>query len=198
MQCVPAVGEGYVVVNTWNNDLICYKEKTGKQMWRWVQSDRWFDFTPGLILPQIANGKVFASINKELVALSLKKGKLLWRDTSEAYRKGAGLGSDGKTVYFQARNADILAIDATKKERTISWRAETPKVVKEHNPVPIALLNGVIYKGAKGGWIIAVDEKSGKLLWEHKFTDVEANNICADENGIVWAMFLDGKLFRLN
>lgn len=198
MQCLPAVAEGCVVVSTWNNDLICYKEKTGKQMWRWVQSDRWFDFTPGLILPQIANGKVFASINKELVALSLKKGKLLWRDTSEAYRKGAGLGSDGKTVYFQARNADILAIDATKKERTISWRAETPKVVKVHNPIPIALLNGVIYKGAKGGWIIAVDEKSGKLLWEHKFTDVEANNICADENGIVWAMFLDGKLFRLN
>lgn len=198
MQCVPAVGEGRVVVSTWENDLRCYNDKNGKEMWRWVQSDRWFDFSPGLIQPQIANGKVYASINKELAALSLKSGRLLWRDTSVSYRKASGRGSDGKILYFQNRDADIVAIDPSKKALSTIWQAETPKVKVDRNPIQIAVINGVIYKGAKGGWIIAVEEKSGKLLWEHKFTDVEANNICADENGVVWAMFLDGKLFRLN
>lgn len=198
MQCVPAVGEGRVVVSTWENDLRCYNDKNGKEMWRWVQSDRWFDFSPGLIQPQIANGKVYASINKELAALSLKSGRLLWRDTSVSYRKASGRGSDGKSLYFQNRDADIIAIDPSKKALSTIWQAETPKVKVDRNPIQIAVINGVIYKGAKGGWIIAVEEKSGKLLWEHKFTDVEANNICADENGVVWAMFLDGKLFRLN
>ena len=198
MQCVPAVGEGRVVVSTWENDLRCYNDKNGKEMWRWVQSDRWFDFSPGLIQPQIANGKVYASINKELAALSLKSGRLLWRDTSVSYRKASGRGSDGKCIYFQNRDADIVAIDPSKKALSTMWQAETPKVKVDRNPIQIAVINGVIYKGAKGGWIIAVEEKSGKLLWEHKFTDVEANNICADENGVVWAMFLDGKLFRLN
>lgn len=198
MQCVPAVGEGRVVVSTWENDLRCYNDKNGKEMWRWVQSDRWFDFSPGLIHPQIANGKVYASINKELAALSLKSGRLLWRDTSVSYRKASGRGSDGKILYFQNRDADIIAIDPSKKALSTIWQAETPKVKVDRNPIQIAVINGVIYKGAKGGWIIAVEEKSGKLLWEHKFTDVEANNICADENGVVWAMFLDGKLFRLN
>ena len=198
MQCVPAVGEGRVVVSTWENDLRCYNDKNGKEMWRWVQSDRWFDFSPGLIQPQIANGKVYASINKELAALSLKSGRLLWRDTSVSYRKASGRGSDGKCIYFQNRDADIIAIDPSKKALSTMWQAETPKVKVDRNPIQIAVINGVIYKGAKGGWIIAVEEKSGKLLWEHKFTDVEANNICADENGVVWAMFLDGKLFRLN
>ena len=198
MQCVPAVGEGRVVVSTWENDLRCYNDKNGKEMWRWVQSDHWFDFSPGLIQPQIANGKVYASINKELAALSLKSGRLLWRDTSVSYRKASGRGSDGKCIYFQNRDADIIAIDPSKKALSTMWQAETPKVKVDRNPIQIAVINGVIYKGAKGGWIIAVEEKSGKLLWEHKFTDVEANNICADENGVVWAMFLDGKLFRLN
>ncbi len=198
MQCVPAVGEGRVVVSTWENDLRCYNDKNGKEMWRWVQSDRWFDFSPGLIQPQIANGKVYASINKELAALSLKSGRLLWRDTSVSYRKASGRGSDGKILYFQNRDADIIAIDPSKKALSTMWQAETPKVKVDRNPIQIAVINGVIYKGAKGGWIIAVEEKSGKLLWEHKYTDVEANNICADENGVVWAMFLDGKLFRLN
>ena len=115
MQCVPAVGEGRVVVSTWENDLRCYNDKNGKEMWRWVQSDHWFDFSPGLIQPQIANGKVYASINKELAALSLKSGRLLWRDTSVSYRKASGRGSDGKCIYFQNRDADIIAIDPSKR-----------------------------------------------------------------------------------
>ena len=198
MQCIPAVGNGRVVVSTWANDLRCYNDKNGKEMWRWVQSDLWFDFAPGLILPQIANGKVYVSINKELAVLGLKRGELLWRDNSEAYRKSAGKSSDGTRIYFQSRDADILAIDASKFVPFVTWRTETPKVKVDRNPTEIVAINGVIYKGAVGGYIIAADERTGKLLWEHKFCDVEANNICADENGTVWATFLDGKIFKLN
>ena len=198
MQCIPAVGEGRVVVSTWENDVRCYNDKNGKEMWRWVQSDRWFDFAPGLILPQIANGKVYASINKEVAVLNLKNGELLWRDSSEAYRKSVGASADGKRVYIQSRDADIIALDSSKNKLFPLWRTETPNVKVDRNPVQIVAINGVIYKAANGGYIIAADERTGALLWEHKFCDVEANNICADENGTVWAIFLDGKLFRLN
>ena len=77
------------------------------------------------------------------------------------------------------------------------WRAETPKVGVDRNPVPIATIGGVIYKGAKDGWVIAVNQSDGKLLWEHKFSDADVNNVTSDEQGNVWVMCLDGKLFKI-
>ncbi len=197
MQCVPAVAAGKVVVSTWENDVRCYDAKSGKQLWRWDSGDDRFDFAPGLIFPQIVGDRVYVSVNKQIVVLDLKKGNLLWRDEMFAYRKSMGLSSDGRNVLVQNRDADIISLRTDTNCLSFAWRAQTPKVQVDRNPTAIAVINGVVYKGAAGGWVIAVRESDGALLWEHKFTYVDINNICGDEQGNVWIMCLDGKLFKI-
>ena len=81
MQCLPAVADGKVVVSTWENDVRCYDAKSGKQLWRWDSGDPRFDFAPGLIFPQIVGGRVYVSVNKQIVALELKTGKEICRNS---------------------------------------------------------------------------------------------------------------------
>ena len=197
MQCEPAVADGKVVVATWENDVRCYDDKSGKELWRWYSGDDRFDFAPGLIFPQIVGDRVYVSVNKQIVALDLKKGDLVWSDEMFSYRKSMGRSSDGTRVYVQNRDADIISLRTDANFLSIAWRAETPKVKVDRNPIAITVVNGVVYKGARDGWVIAVRESDGALLWEHKFSYVDINNICGDEQGNVWVMSLDGRLFRI-
>ena len=198
MQCLPAVADGKVVVSTWENDVRCYDAKNGKQLWRWDSGDPRFDFSPGLIFPQIVGDRVYVSVNKQIVALGLKKGEVVWRDEMFAYRKSMGLSSNGKNVFVQTRDADIISLRTDLNCIGFAWRAETPKVGMDRNPTLISVVNGVVYKGTKDGWVIAVCESDGALLWEHAFSDASINRICGDEQGNVWIMCLDGKLFKIS
>lgn len=197
MQCVPAVANGKVVVSTWENDLRCYDDKNGKQLWQWTSGNSSFDFAPGLIFPQIVGDRVYASINKKLVVLDIKKGEQLWSDEMFPYRKPVAKSADGATLYVQDRNADIVALRTGTNYYAPKWRAATPKVSVDRNPVAIAVIDGVLYKGAKDGRVIAVNESDGKLLWEHKFSDADINNVTSDEQGNIWVMCLDGQLFKI-
>ena len=197
MQCVPAVGEGKVVVSTWENDVRCYDEKSGKQLWRWYSGDDSFDFAPGLIFPQIVGDRVFVSMHKKIQVLDAKKGKPLWSDEMFAYRKPMGKSADSSTIYVQNRDADLIALRSDANHYSQKWRAATPKVAVDRNPIPIAIAGGVLYKGTMSGHVIAVRERDGALLWEHKFSDADINNVTFDEQGNVWIMCLDGKLFKI-
>lgn len=197
MQCLPAVAEGKVVVSTWENDVRCYDTKSGKQLWRWDSGDPRFDFAPGLIFPQIVGGRVYISVNKQIVALELKSGKTVWRDEMFSYRKAMGRSSDGKNVYVQNREADIISLRTDLDCIGFKWRAATPKVSMDRNATLISVVNGVVYKGTKDGWVIAVRESDGVLLWEHAFSDATINTICGDEQGNVWIGSIDGKLFKI-
>ncbi len=197
MQCVPAVANGKVVVSTWENDIRCYDDKNGKQLWRWFSGDSKFDFAPGLIFPQIIGEKVFASINYKIVVLDLEKGKLIWSDEMSRYRKSMGMSSDGKNIFIQKPNADILAVRADTNFLSLNWTAKSSKTKKDRNPTAIEVVNGVVYKGTMEGTVIAIRESDGALLWDHKFSDADINNVCGDEQGNIWVMCLDGKLFKI-
>ena len=198
MQCIPSVGEGRVVVSTWENDVRCFDDKSGKQLWRWYSGDDSFDFAPGLIFPQIVGDRVFVSINKKIQVLDLKKGRPLWSDEMFAYRKPMAKSVDGTTIYVQNRDADLIALRSDANHYSQRWHAATPKVAVDRNPVAISIINGVVYKGTMGGYVIAVRESDGELLWEHKFSDADINSVTSDEQGNVWIMCLDGKLFKIS
>ena len=197
MQCLPAVSEGHVVITTWENDVRCLDDLTGREQWRWYSGSDRFDFTPGLIFPRIARGKVFVqTINKEMAVLDAATGKLIWRDDMGSCRKPTGISSDASTVYTETRNADIMALNASRDYCAVKWTAKTDRINLDRNACEIITYNGVLYMAATGGWIAAISEKDGRVLWEHRFSDTECNNLTAD-GGYIWAMFLDGKLFRI-
>ncbi|MBQ3260968.1 MAG: PQQ-binding-like beta-propeller repeat protein [Alistipes sp.] len=197
MQCVPAVADGKVVVSTWENDVRCYDDKSGKQLWRWFSGDDKFDFAPGLIFPQIVGDRVYVSINYQIVALDLKRGALIWRDEMFRYRKSMGKSSDGTMLFVQSPNSDIIQLRTDMDCFSPKWTATTPKSKKDRNPTLISSVNGVVYKGTMEGMVIAVRESDGVTLWEHKFSDADINNVCGDEQGNVWIQCLDGKLFKI-
>jgi len=191
------VADGKVVVSTWENDVRCYDDKSGKQLWRWFSGDDKFDFAPGLIFPQIVGDRVYVSINYQIVALDLKRGALIWRDEMSRYRKSMGKSSDGTMLFVQSPNSDIIQLRTDMDCFSPKWTATTPKSKKDRNPTLISSVNGVVYKGTMEGMVIAVRESDGVTLWEHKFSDADINNVCGDEQGNVWIQCLDGKLFKI-
>lgn len=195
MQCVPAVAEGKVVVCTWENDVRCYDVRNGKQLWRWFTGDDRFDFAPGLIFPQIIDGRVYVSINKKLYVLDLQSGDLIWQDEMYSYRKSMGKSQNGKYLLVQNREADIITLRTDVNCFSPRWTAQTPIVRMDRNPTAIKEIDAKIYKGTVDGrLIVAVGDE---VVYEKKFSDVDINNVTSDEQGDIWVMCLDGKLFRI-
>ncbi len=195
MQCVPAVAEGRVVVSTWENDVRCYDIRNGKQLWRWFTGDDSYDFAPGLIFPQIIDGRVYVSINKKLYVLDLQKGNLIWQDEMYSYRKSMGKRQNGKELLVQNREADIITLRTDVNYFSQRWKAQTPMVKMDRNPTAIKEIEAKVYKGTIDGRLIVTS--GDDVVYAKKFSDADINNVTSDEQGDIWIMCLDGKLFKI-
>lgn len=116
-----------------------------------------------------------ADINRQNVA-DLKLGWSLQLGTNEEYVETSPIVVDG-IMYLSAPDNDVLAVDAA--SGTVLWRYA--RSVPQNIPLccgrvnrGVAVLGELVFIGTLDSYLVALDAKSGRLVWETQVADYTA------------------------
>jgi len=183
-----------VLFGVWDRHIYSLDAATGQLKWKWDNGKTNRLYSPGNVVPAIAEGKLYlVAPDRYMTAIDLASGKTLWRDNSRHVRESMGISADGSRVYAKLMNDTIIAVSTRTDSFHIVWEANA-KFGYEHNPCPMTESNGVVYAGTKNGVLVAADAATGKILMEHKAGNSSINSITADRDGNIWISLIEGSI----
>jgi hypothetical protein len=133
--------------------------------------------------------------DRYITNIDLSTGKEIWRVKERKVRESTGLSSDGKTFYAKTMDGEIIAVAMNSDNYTELWCSDAGWGY-DHSFCPLTVDNGVVYMANRRGKVAAFG-KSGEMLSVGKFADSAANDLRADDNGDIWASFIEGTIWRL-
>jgi outer membrane protein assembly factor BamB len=185
-----------IIFGAWDRHLYCLDASTGRLLWQWDNGKQQKLYSPGNVVPGIANGRVFiVAPDRYMTAIDLATGKTIWRTNSRHVRESMGISADGLQVYAKLMNDSIIAVSTATDSFHINWEANA-RFGYEHNPCPILESNGVVYAGTKNGVFVAADALTGRILLEHKAGNSSINEITADKDGNIWISLIEGSIME--
>ena len=115
---------------------------------------------------------------------------LLWR------YEGVGFGPSppavfGGAAYVKIGNV-VHALDADTGEAL--WRFK----MDSHAVVPVSASGGVVYVGARDGWVYALDAGTGDLLWRYETGALHESFLPTVSGGVVYIGARDGRVYALD
>ena len=179
----PLVTDGKVVFGDWANTLYCLDRKTGKQLWTWQPPRKNnMHYSPAGCWPVAANGCVFiCDPERAMTAIDLNSGRQLWRTYQSKVRESIGLSKDGKRIYAKTMQDSIVCYAADGKAPRELWSTDCG-FGYEHARVMLVEKNGIVFATNKDGLVIALDGKTGCLLWKHKIGNTVINTVVPISN----------------
>lgn len=173
----PLVTQHKVIFGDWATTLYCLDAKTGQRLWTWHPEKTNMHYSPAGVWPVASNGCVFiCDPDRATTAIDLNTGRQLWRTYQSKVRESIGLSKDGKRLYLKTMMDSIVCYAATSKGPQELW-ATNCGFGYEHARVMLVEKDGVVFTTNKDGLIIALDGKSGRLLWKHKVGNTLINTV---------------------
>lgn len=171
----PLVCEDRVIFGAKDGYLYALGETTGLLLWKW-KGDPGATQSPEAVCSVAAKPRLFvAAPDRLLAALDLATGKELWRTDAWPVGGSIGLAEDGSLCYAGTMtNGTILSFTAAADHAAKVWEWDAPP----DGGISSAMLaekNGVLYSGTRDGLLLAIDPRSGTLLWEHKLGTAALN-----------------------
>ena len=202
----PLVTHGEVIFGAWDQHLYALDAESGQLLWKWMgksPGDLGIMYSPAAVWPVSANGKVFiVAPDRLMTALDLGSGRQIWRTTTNDWpvRESIGLSEDGSRFYIRTMtNVAILAFATAADHPEKLWELDAPPTLNyDINSAMLVEKEGVLYYGTKNGLLLAIDPRSGTMLWQHKLGVTVLNTVVAlDEPNEVVVCDVDGKITRL-
>ncbi len=201
----PAVGEGLVYAAARDGTVSAFDVATGQRRWR-ITTRALFPLPWGhesgdyyVSSPVYVDGTIlFGAGDGGMYAADAKTGKIRWRAQTGGRIRSSPAVAGGR-VYVGAFDGRVYALDlATGAER---WRYETEGAsLKSENfgydrrsiQSSPTVANGVVYVGARDGYLYALDAAAGTLRWrfDHKVSWIITSPAVADD--VVYAGSSDG------
>jgi outer membrane protein assembly factor BamB len=195
----PLVVEGKVIFGAWDNHLYALDENTGKLLWTWKSPKAWINVSPAAYDPVTAAGKVFiVAPDREMTAVDLATGQQIWRTAKWQVRETMGMSEDRTRFYVRTMgtldgtSAVLLAFATAANEPQKIWETDA-RFGYDINSAQIVEADGVVFYGTKNGLILALNSKSGEILWEHKIGNTIVHTLRPLSARRVLATDFDGK-----
>jgi len=139
------------------------------------------------VKPQVIGGRLFAFqiLSRTLLAYDVYTGRVLWKQPVERFTRYASM-EDG--IYVAEGNKCVVYDPATGEVlKTFEYKTENPAVVKDIRVADDLILIAVSFKETarieEGLWesmrLVALDRKTGKLLWKKDAKERFNNNAIA-------------------
>lgn len=198
----PLMAEGKVIFGAWDENLYALDAATGKLDWKWASNKpdpQGVMYSPAAFWPVAAKGKVFVvAPDRFMTALDLATGSEIWRTGDWMVRESIGLAEDGSRFYVRTMtNAAIVALSTAADHPEKLWQMDTG-VPYDINSAMLEERDRTLYYGTKNGLLLAVDPRSGTLLWEHRLGVTVLNTVVPlDEPDEVIVADVDGKITRI-
>jgi outer membrane protein assembly factor BamB len=198
----PLITNGEVIFGAWDQQLYALNATNGQLLWKWKgksPGDLGVMYSPAAFWPVAAGQKLFVvAPDRLMTALNLATGREIWRTNAWQVRESIGLAQDASRFYVRTMtNTAILAFATAPDHPEKLWELNT-HVHYDINSAMLVENEGVLYYGTKNGLLLAIDPRSGTLLWEHKLGVTVLNTVVPleDVNEVV-VSDMDGKITRV-
>jgi len=197
IQGQPALSGKQVVFGAWDRHLYCLDKATGELLWKWNNGKPHLLYSPGNIVPAVANGKVFlVAPDRCMTALDLVSGKQIWRDCSHQVRESMGISPDKSQVYAKLMNDSVISVSALSEKFSLNWVVDAG-FGYEHNPCPIISNGKQLFAGTREGVVISIDGQGRKVNWKYKAGNSSVNKIVGYEKKMIYITLSEGKIISL-
>lgn len=172
------VTDGKVLFGDWADTFYCLDQRSGKLLWTWQPPKKNnMHYSPAGCWPVASNGCVFfCDPERAMTALDLNTGRQLWRTYQSKVRESIGLSKDGQRLYAKTMQDSIVCYAADGKAPRELWATDCG-FGYEHARVMLVEKDGIVFATNKDGLIIALDGKTGRLLWKHKVGNTMINTV---------------------
>ena len=193
----PTIAEGKLIFGAWDCNLYCVDCKSGTEVWRWTNGSKNRLFSPGHIVPRVANGRVMiVAPDRYITNIDLATGRQIWRAKVRKVRESTGISADGTTFYAKTMDGEMLAVPMNCDSYTELWCTDVGWGY-DHNFCPLTVVGDKIYMANRRGKVAAVD-KSGIVVGVGKFAGSAANDIRVDDSCAIWISFIEGEIRKLS
>jgi outer membrane protein assembly factor BamB len=205
----PAVGGGLIYATAGDGSVHALDATTGARRWR-IATRALIRFPWGhesgdyyLSSPTYVNGVlVFGAGDGGVYAVDARSGSTRWRVQTEGRIRGTPAVVDGLVVVgsFDGR---VYAIDLA--SGAVRWRYATEGASLESGNFGFdrrsiqsspAIANGVVYVGARDGFIYALNAATGVLRWRYDHKVSWINSSPAVSDGVLYAGSSDGQFVQ--
>jgi outer membrane protein assembly factor BamB len=203
----PLVFDDRVIFGAWDDYLYALNATNGQLLWKWEgkrPGSLGVMYSPAAFWPITSHMKVFVvAPDRYMTALELVTGHEIWRTKTWQVREwqvreSIGLSEDNSRFYVRTMtNTSIVAFSAAADHPEKLWELDT-HVHYDINSAMLVEQQGVLYYGTDNGLLLAVDPRSGTLLWEHKLGVTVLNTVVPlEEPSEVLVSDADGKITRV-
>ncbi|HAL55047.1 MAG TPA: metallophosphoesterase [Bacteroidetes bacterium] len=164
----PLIYQDLVVFGAWDTYLYALNKKNGSLAWKWSNGNAGILFSPAACRPVAADGKIFiVAPDRYMTAIDASTGRTIWRSNRYQVRESIGLSEDGSRVYAKCMADTLVAFSTSANEPTPIWVTHCGYGYDIDPSMPIEK-DGVVFFGTKNGLVVALDGKSGAILWQHR------------------------------
>lgn len=174
----PLVIADKVVFGDWANTLYCLDRRNGQRLWTWQPPNKDnMHYSPAGCWPVAADGCVFiCDPERAMTAIDLNSGQQRWRTYQSKVLESIGLSQDGRRLYAKTMQDSIVCYAADGQAPRELWATDCG-FGYEHARVMLVEKDGVVFASNKDGLIMALDGKTGRLLWKHKAGNTMINTV---------------------
>ncbi len=157
----PSIVDGIVYIGSSDANLYAFDESSGQVLWVWRTG------AAVVASPAVQGGTVYVpSLDQTLYSLEAKTGKLRWSSVqiapvSSSPTFSGGLLFLGTEFSSTVGTAQVLGLNAT--TGAAIWSFNWPASISS----PSVYL-GNVFVGTGNGWVLALDQVSGQLLWQYQ------------------------------
>ncbi len=181
----PTVDGKNLFLVTSDDALISIESQTGKWQWHYRRKNAAGPTIHGAAAPVVVGDAVWAGFSDgALVALTRKEGKVMWEKQLNNNKRFADLNADlvlsGDHVLVSAYDNSLYSIDA--KTGVTLWSQENLGGSRA-----VVVGDGIVYSASSVGYVYAIEEKSGKVLWKFELDQPVASGLTLLEHHLAVA-----------
>ena len=196
VEAKPLVAEGKVIFGSWDTFLYALDAKNGSMQWLWRGPKTGLLYSPAVVEPVYANGKVFiVAPDRVMTAIDIETGQTVWRSDKFKVRENIGLSVDGSTVFAKTMWDIVCAVSTEGDKPKTEWSTEVNYGFDIDPSFPVDV-DGLVYITTQFGFVYGLDRTSGKILWQHRIGGNLLNTPVIDGDAI-YVSGMDGKVTKL-
>ena len=195
----PVIYNNRIYFGCWNNDFYCLELNTGSLVWKWNNGSGNRMYSPAACFPVAAYNRIFiVAPDRYMTVLDAGNGTVIWRkqDPAIRVRESMGLSGDSSLIFVKAMEGYVYGISTTATNMESAWKANV-SLGYEICPTAIVEHSGIVYVPTQSGVVVALDRKSGNVLWKHKISNCLVTNLLPVGKQELLVTTMDGKVSLL-
>jgi len=170
----PAVANGMVYIESDNGYVYCLNAKTGSLKWEaFIGSNLQFTYA-NLVLtssPVVSNGMVYiGSLDGYLYALNANTGDVVWKASAGGPIECSPAYDDGAVFFTSQQPTEGMLFSLNANTGSAIWSLPLPYQYSFVGGTEMlgspSIANGVVYASSDWGAYYAVNETTGKVIWD--------------------------------